>query len=143
MFPMVAENHARDESSSHLLMQALFLATLMCSCGAIFYFFFGEWVIRLFYGESYRGAGEILRYYGFAILPMTLVMVAEYFLIAKGRVVFAYLFMAIAPLQFLAVYWYHDTLLSVVGIMAATGVLLSGLGFGLLWRPFKQTFLNT
>lgn len=139
LFPMVAENNARNQGSAHLLIQALILAAVLCLSGAVFYYFFGEWLIRMFYGESYHEAGEVLRYYGFAILPMTLVMVAEYFLIAKGRVVFAYLFLAVAPLQLLAVYYYHPSLLSILITMAITGLVLSCVGFGLLWRAFRHS----
>jgi O-antigen/teichoic acid export membrane protein len=137
LYPMVAENHARNESSVHLLLQSLGLATVLCATGATFYFIFGDWMIQLLYGERYREAVEILRYYGFAILPMTVVMIVEHFLIAKGRVMFAYLFMIIAPLQLLTVYLYHETLLMIVGIMAIFGVLLVCVGAGLLWRSFK------
>jgi O-antigen/teichoic acid export membrane protein len=139
MFPMVAENHARNEESTHLLIQALLMAAFMCGCGAFFYYFFSDWIIRFFYGESYKGAGEVLRYYGFAILPMALIMVAEYFLIAKGRVIFAYLFLLFAPMQLLAVYYFHSTLLSIVAILAVTGGLLSCVGFGLLWQSFRTS----
>lgn len=137
LFPMVAENHARDEGSSHLLLQSLKLVFVLCGVGSIFYFFYGEWFIQLLYGERYRGAGELLQYFGFAIMPMALVTVAEYFMIAKGRIIFAYLFMIAAPLQILAVYLYHESLLMVIGIMAISGYLLAFVGFGLLWREFK------
>ncbi len=66
----------------------------------------------------------------------------EYFLITKGRVMFAYLFMIVAPLQVLAIYWYHDSLLMVVGMMAAFGVLLVRVGFGLLWHAFFKIGSN-
>jgi len=137
LFPMVAENHARDEASSHLLMQSLKLVFVLCGVGSLLYLFFGEWFVQLLYGERYRGAGDLLRYFGFAIMPMALVSVAEYFMIAKGRVLFAYLFMIVAPLQILAVYLHHESLLMVIGIMATSGVVLACVGFGLLWREFK------
>jgi O-antigen/teichoic acid export membrane protein len=137
LFPMVAENHARDEGSSRLLLQSLQLVLILCGIGSIFYFFYGEWVVQLLYGERYQGAGNLLQYYGFAIMPMALVMVAESFIIAKGRVMFAYLFMIAAPLQILAIYLHHESLLMVVGIMAASGYILAFAGFGLLWREFK------
>ena len=93
----------------------------------------------LLYGEDYRGAGEVLRYFGFAILPMGLVMVAEYFLIAKGRVLFAYLFFFMAPLQVLAIYLFHDSLQMVVAVMGASGVLLVFTGYGMLWRASRKS----
>uniref|UniRef100_UPI004048759A oligosaccharide flippase family protein n=1 Tax=Flavobacterium sp. TaxID=239 RepID=UPI004048759A len=137
LFPMVAENHARDEGSSHLLLQALRLVFIFCGAGSVFYLFYGEWFVQLLYGERYQGAGELLQYYGFAIMPLALVSVAEYFMIAKGRVMFAYIFMIAAPLQILAVYLYHESLLIVIGIIATSGLLVACVGFGLLWREFK------
>lgn len=134
LFPMAAENHARDESSTYLLFQAVGLTALLCGIGAVFYFLFGEVLIELLYGENYHGAGEILKYYGFAILPMAFVMVAEFFLIAKGRVLFAYLFLFTAPLQLGAIYLYHESLQMVVAVVWSSGLLLAFLGYGLLWR---------
>lgn len=138
LFPMVAENHAREEGSAHLLLQAVGLTALLCGAGAVFYYLFGEWIITFLYGESYRGAGAVLKYYGFAILPMGLVLVAENFLIAKGRVLFAYLFVVTAPLQLTAIYFYHGSLLMVVSVMGASGLLLAMTGYGVLWRAFKK-----
>ena len=137
LFPMVAENHARDEGSAHLLLQAVGLTALLCSVGAIFYYFVGEWIVSLLYGESYKGAGEVLKFYGIAILPMALIMVAEHFLIAKGRVLFAYLFTFAAPIQFVAIHFYHDSLLNIVAVMGASGLLLVLVGYGMLWRSFR------
>lgn len=138
LFPMVAENHARDRSSSHLLLQAVGLTALLCGAGAAFYFLFGEWIIDLLYGRSYQGAGEVLKYFGFAILPMAMVMVAEYFLIAKGKVLFAYLFAGIAPLQLIAIHFFHNSLNQVVAIMGASGLLLATIGYAMLWRAFRK-----
>jgi O-antigen/teichoic acid export membrane protein len=142
LFPMVAENNARDESSAHLLLQAVGLTALLCTVGALAYFVLGEWIIVLFYGEGYRGAGPILRYFGFAILPMALVLVAEHFLIAKGRVLFAYLFVVIAPLQLTAIYLWHPTLQAVLVVMGVSGLLLSLIGYGLLWRSFRKSIAS-
>jgi len=134
LFPMVAELHTRSESSLHLLLQAVGLTALLSGTGAIFYFMFGEAIIVLFFGEEYRTAGTILKFYGFAALPMALVMVVEHFLIAKGRVLFAYLFILILPLQLIAVYFYHSNLLMIVSIVGGSSLLVAILGFGLLFR---------
>jgi O-antigen/teichoic acid export membrane protein len=139
LFPMVAENHARDESSAHLLFQSVGLTALLCGAGAIFYFLFGEWIIVLLYGESYQGAGDVLKLFGFAIFPMALVMVAVNFYIAEGRVLFAYLFVFVAPLQLTAFYFYHESLQMVVAVMGASGLILALLGYGLLWRAFRKS----
>ncbi len=139
LFPMVAENHARSKSSANLLIQSVGLTILLSGAAAVFYFIFGEGIIELLYGKDYRGAGEVLKLYGFAILPMALVLVAEHFLIAKERVLFAYLFLLTAPLQLIAVYFFHDTLLMVVAVMGVCGSILVLLGYGLLGYEFLRS----
>jgi hypothetical protein len=70
---------------------------------------------------------------------MALVLVAERFLIAKGRVLFAYLFVLFAPLQLLAIHLFHDSLQMVVVVMGASGLLLVVLGYGLMWRVYRRS----
>ena len=111
---------------------------MLSGAGAVFYFLFGEGIVALLYGEHYRGAGEVLKFYGFAILPMALVLVAEHFLIAKGRVLFAYLFLFIAPLQLIAVHFFHDSMQMVLAVVGMSGLILALLGYGLLWSAYKR-----
>ena len=138
LFPMVAENHAKGTSSSNLMFQAVNITALLSLIGALFYYFFADYIILFLYGADYKDASIILKYFGFAILPMSLIMVAEYFLIAMGRVLFAYLFILFAPLQVIAIYFYHDTLLSVVKVLFFSGAILVLVGYGLLWSEFKN-----
>lgn len=139
LFPLVAHNHARDQASAHLLVQSVLLVAVTCGTAALVYWLLGDWIIALFYGPAYQGAGELLRWYGFAILPLTLIMVAEHFLIAKGRVLFAWLFLAIAPVQILAIALWHNKLWHVIAIIGVFGVLLAAIGYAVLWREFRGT----
>lgn len=132
MFPMVAENESRGLSSAHLFFNAMGLTAALSGAGALFYLFFADGIMPLLYGHKYQAATELLRYYGFAILPMTLVMVAEHFLIAKGRVIFAYIMMLAIPFVLLAAQAYHDRLIDMVYIIGACGWGLALVGFGVI-----------
>jgi len=138
LFPMVAENHASGKSSANLIFQAVGMTASLSLIGALFYYFFADSIIVLLYGADYKEAAHVLKYFGFAIIPMALIMVAEHFLIAMGRVLFAYLFMIIAPLQLIAIYYYHDTLIDIVTVLFISGIILAVSGYGLLWRAFKK-----
>lgn len=138
LYPMVAENHAKDQSSAHIMLQAVAVTATLCGLAALTYWLLGDWLITLLYGQTYAGAGELLRWYGFAMLPMTLVMVAEYFLIAKGRVLFAWLFLGMAPLQVLAIHLWHDQMWMVIAIMGVSGSVLVAIGYGMLWREYRR-----
>lgn len=139
LFPMAAENHARGRDSASLLLQAIGLTTVLCSIGSLFYFFCGESVVTLLYGESYSSAGKVLKYYGLAMFPMAIIMIVEHFLIANGRVLFAYLFVIIAPLQLIAIHFFHSSLLMIVLIVGLSGLLHMIVGAGLLWQDFQGT----
>lgn len=138
MFPMVAENDSREQSSAHLFFNALALTVGLSGAGALFYFFFADGIMSLLYGQKYQPAAELLRYYGFALLPMALVMVAEYFLIAKGRVIFAYVMMFVIPFVLLAAQAYHGRLMDMVYILGACGWGLALVGFGVIGIQYWQ-----
>jgi O-antigen/teichoic acid export membrane protein len=137
LFPMVSELKARGENGFRIFRQA-FIATIIC-CGAVstLYFFFSDFIINIFFGQRYDGAGNILKWYGFAILPMTLVLIAEHYLIAKGKVLFAWLFLAVAPLQILAIYFWHSQLLVVLLCMGIFGGLLALIGYLFMYLESK------
>lgn len=138
LYPMVAENHAKDQGSAHILLQAVAVTASLCGVAALAYWLLGEWLIALLYGQNYAGAGELLRWYGFAILPMALVIVAENFLIAKGRVLFAWLFLGMAPVQILAIYLWHGQLWQVIAIMGCCGAILVVIGYSMMWRDYRR-----
>ena len=73
LFPSVASNHANKVSSKKIIKEAhhfLFLITISIT---IFFYLFGEYIINLFYNEKYEFAGNILKYYGFAVAPLTFI----------------------------------------------------------------------
>lgn len=139
LFPMVAENDARSEGSAHLLVQAVLLVGTLSGCGTLLFLFFPDFLIHLFYGEAYAASAEVLRYFGFAMLPTAFVLVAEHFLIAKGRVLFVYLFVLVAPAQVIAVSIFHATLLDVVKVMIVCSSFLMLIGYSMLWREYRKS----
>jgi len=138
LFPMVAENHSQGKSSSHFLLQAVSITLIICGGAAIFYYLFSSQVVYMLYGESYQEASEILKYFGFAILPMSLILVAEHFLIAMGKVLFAYLILALTPLQIITIYFFHDSLIDIVIIVGIFGAIMTAIGYLVLYKALSM-----
>ncbi|MBT8579351.1 hypothetical protein G6646_00150 [Polynucleobacter paneuropaeus] len=134
LFPMVSESHARNESSRHIFQQAIIVTIIVCGGMSAIYWVFAERIIALFYDPSYFPAVDILKWYGLAIFPVSLVLVAEQFLIAKGKILFAWLFLLIAPIQLLAVYFWHSEIWMVILIMGISGLALAGIGYVMMFR---------
>jgi len=59
-------------------------------------------------------------------------------LIAQGKVLFAWLFFALAPLQLLAIFFWHQKVWIVLAILGAFGTLMIFIGYGLLWREYRR-----
>lgn len=138
LFPMVAKNHSDNVSSANLIRNAVMTTLVMCGSVALIYWLMGDWLISLFYGDRYMGSGQLLRWYGLAILPMSLVMVAEHFLIAQGRTLFCWLYLFILPFQFAAIWLWHRELWMVLLNIGISGAFLASLGYFLLFKEWYR-----
>lgn len=140
LFPFVAERQAKNERSGHLLMIVIVLTLLTCGFAALLYIFFANEIIDMFYGPEYADAADLLTWYGILILPMALVMVAQHFLIAKGRVAFSWVFLFFACFQVGAFAIWHDNLWTIIAILGIGGSLLCLVVYLLIW--FESGYLG-
>jgi O-antigen/teichoic acid export membrane protein len=124
LFPMTIEAHINQLKGTLLLKVALISTFLICGFIALIYSIFSHEIIYFIYGDAYSGAGHLLRWYGFAILPMALIVVFEHYLIAKGKIIFSGIFLIFGPLQIAAIYLWHDKLINVVFAIGTSGLLL-------------------
>lgn len=132
LFPQVVSNEVKGESSAPFFLKAMILSTAMCLLGATVYALYGDWILQIFYGSSYIEAGPLLGYYGFAVIPISLIMLGEQFLIAKGRTLFTWIFLIVAPLQFLAIQQWHSEIWMLILILGVSGLLIFLVGYGIL-----------
>jgi O-antigen/teichoic acid export membrane protein len=96
---------------------------------SILYFIFANEIINYLYGDRYLGAGNILRYYGFCIIPIALSFLIENYLIAIRKIMFVWIIAILSPIQFILIYKIYHTpneILSVTFIFGG-GILLSGI----------------
>lgn len=127
LFPLVSENTTKDISSFALLLKALGINLLLSGGGALFLFLFPSLITFLF-GSAFTEAQFIIKYIGFAFLPLSMINILFTFYLAKDR------FDCIIPLVITLVgglillYFFHETLQQVVGIFFIEG-LLGLLGF--------------
>ena len=142
LFPITAANHASNRSSTKVLLQAIVFTIFMCLSICVFYYIFGSQLVSFFYGDSYKGGGELLRVYGFAVLPMALVMLAEHYLIAMDRVLFVWLIIIMAPVQILAIHFLHDNLTQVILVMGLCGTMLVIAGYSIMYFGPRDKWSN-
>ncbi|MDA8454076.1 oligosaccharide flippase family protein [Acidovorax sp. GBBC 3334] len=122
LLPMAAAGSALKSNTGHLLAKAIALTLVMTVLGAGFYWFFAEQVTLLLFGEAYRDAGHILKWYGWAMVPVALIMVLEHYLLAQGKLLFAYLVFLGAPLLALGAWYFRGSPMNLVWVMLSAGV---------------------
>jgi len=72
MFPMVSEQHALNQSSRHVLVKSLAITLALSGAGAALFFLFSGRIMSILFGTRYAEANEVLKYYGIAMLPITI-----------------------------------------------------------------------
>ena len=139
LFPNIASNHANNISSKKIIREAHhFLFIITCSI-AIFFYFFGEYLVFLFYDEKYELAGNILKYYGLAAAPLTFIYFYEHILLAKNIILFSFLILIITPMMIMYFWYYGITSIN----MLLTNIFYFGaliLFVGYLFKFFKDVF---
>ena len=121
LFPMVA--NAGNEQLSLIAKKLFFITMAICLPACLIFFFMSEFVILIFYGENYLGAAHILKYYGFAMLPSSLMLVYEHYLIARGQVLFAFILLLLAPLQAYLILWWCNSEIDILIVMFSSGLI--------------------
>ena len=137
LLPMVAERHAKSEDSVQMVVQAALATLFLSAILSLVYYFFAQEIMQLLFQNKFVNGSQFLKYYGFAILPMAMVMVAEYFLIAMGKILFSWIFFIIAPFQILGVHYFHSDASSVILIVGLCCTIVMMIGYVLLWTDIK------
>ncbi|WCM92449.1 oligosaccharide flippase family protein [Acidovorax sp. NCPPB 2350] len=129
LLPMAAAGEALQQNTTHLLWKAIALTLVMTTAGALFYWIFAEQVIHLLFGSAFGESAGLLKWYGLAMVPVALIMVLEHYLIAQGKLLFAYLIFLATPLLVFASWYFSDHLIDLVRVMGlvASGILLMAL----------------
>lgn len=128
VFAEASKRIAEDKNISKLLFLTLSGTFITGLAGSMFFYIFSEEILNLFLGQKYSGASYFLSVYGFFIIPLSLILVAEHFLIAQNRYSFTWLLVLSAPFQFILIFFIGDTPLKVIGCISASSLLILTLG---------------
>lgn len=136
LFPMVSEGNSKRSGTASIFLSASAIALILCLFVSLVYWFFSVPILNLLFGAKYIDAAPILKWFGFVITPLSLVLIAEQYLIAKRKTLFCWLFLAALPIEFLAIHYWHSNLYSILYIVGSFGLVLLILGYLMMWRMY-------
>lgn len=117
LFPLVVQRHARNEKHNHLFFIAIGLVAISSLSITIFYYIFPEFSILLLLKQrAYLSIQAILWAFGiFMVLYSLLWLMTNYYLSMKKTQIFIPIIGG-AIFQAIALWFYHDTFLTVIFI---------------------------
>jgi O-antigen/teichoic acid export membrane protein len=139
LFPMVAAGESRSESTGFLLRQSLLTTLGICTAIAVGYAVCGNGIINVLYGDRYYDAGNILQWYGFAMIPLAAVGIIKHYSIARGRAIYPSLLCLVALAFAYSVWGVRPTLPEdLIMRVAVSGLImfLVGIGGSVVWKRF-------
>lgn len=129
LFPLMLEREAKQGQAFNPLLTALVMALLLCSGIVAAFMLFDEFIIQLLFGDKYSGSASLLGLYALSFTPFAIVYILEHVLIAKGRVMFAYIMILIAPIQLAAILLYDGLdARTLIYFMSAGGCAMLAVG---------------
>ena len=139
LFPNIVSNYNNNISSENIIREAHHFLIIITFTIAIFFYFFGEYLVTIFYNDKYEFAGNILKYYGLAVAPLTFIYFYEHILLAKNKILFSFLVLIITPMMIIY-FWYYsipslDNLLSSIFYFGSIILIL-----GYFFKFFKDVF---
>lgn len=138
LYPMVSELHAKNISSSNILLQGVVITLIMGLGASFIYYFFSDNIINIIYGNNYINASKYLKWYGFAILPMSIILILENFFIAKNQLVFSWIFILVSPFQVLAIYLFHNSIYNILISIFVCSLLVLLIGMIYIFILYKN-----
>ena len=140
LFPMVAENDAKGESSLTIMITGLLVTLCLSTCLALAYFFFGHEIIHFFYDDKFPLAGDLLSIYGLAMIPISIIYVFEHYMVAKGRILFVWILAFFAPLMIAIINLWHPNLESIIVTIFVCGSL--SIFVAVIWVVFELKLIT-
>jgi len=124
MFPMISERHANGGKYKNLLLLSLGLVGIICLFAISFYFLLPSFIIRIFYGQQYLSVAPFLGFFAVFLSLYTLCFLFVSFFLSIHKTKVVILPVTATILQIVFIYFFHQTILTVVLISIYITALL-------------------
>lgn len=138
LFPRVASQIARGLRPDRTLLKAAAAITLSTAALSLAYFTFGPWLVRLFFGDGYESAGDLLGGMALGMIAAGLLAIWLNLFLASRPWPFVVALSLVGALQVALLVTWARTPGAAVAVFALTAWLgaLAGAGLYLFWlRP--------
>lgn len=140
MFPLVAETHAINGNTFHLLRKSLLYCGMFALAGTIVFNLFPEFFIHLLFGEKYLDAAPLMLPSCLMVIPVVLNTILMNFSLAinKGKFIMCSMLIGCAA-DFLLIFgFFHSTVASILYTLTIIGIIVFAVNLFYLSRLRKK-----
>lgn len=121
------------------LINMLALTGIFCLIAAFLMSLFSDLIISLAFGKSYMAASEFLGWYSFIMIPWSLLIVLENYLIAHGKYFLTWIYFVGVLVGYVFISYFHMNTFTILGIFGFMGVIISLIGLIYVWIEFSPS----
>jgi len=138
MFPIVATQNKDFHASIHILIKTSFLALFFCGSLAFALWFLSPYIVSYFLGSDFEGLSDLVGPVSIAFLPLALILISEHYAIAMKKVVFAWVFIGLAPIQIITMMIFNDEIINLAICIGFFGFLSLIIGYGYIFIKIRN-----
>lgn len=138
MFPLVSQKQSKDREYKKILVYSFLVTFIFALFILLAYLVIPQSAINLLYGPAYQEAAGLLIWFGIFMSLFTLSSLIASIHLSIGNTKVAYFSLIAAILQIIAIWFYHDSLLTVIAISTVVTALL--LCFLLIYSSCKKDY---
>lgn len=137
-FPQMTEDSFQQNSKNNLFKKSILLSMIISAICVIFFYFFGEFLINFFFGERYLGSEKFLFIYSIALIPMSLLLILEHYIMAQGKTLIIWILILIAPLHIFVTYKFSENFYHIMFFTFAFSTLVLLIGLLILKKKYDS-----
>lgn len=127
MFPIISRRSSRGEGYNKIFIYSFLATLLLATAVLLIYWLLPKFIIVVLYGNSYLEASSLLVWFGIFITLFTLSSLLINFHLSLGHTRVVLIPIVAAILQIIAIWFYHDSLFTVIIISILISALLLGI----------------
>ncbi len=133
-FPQMSEDNYNKNFDNSLLKNSIFFSIFISVLSVIFFYIFGKSLIIFFFGKNYAGAEKYLFIYSLTLIPMSLILILEHYMMSKGKTFFIWILITITPLQVFIIYYFSESFYHIIFINFFFSSLIFLTGLFMLYK---------
>lgn len=120
-FSLYSEN--RLENSGRLLYKPIIFTFIFSLASILFFYFFNQKVINLFFGSKYQYAADFLKYYCLFVFPIGFVFILENYYVARKQYFYVWVLLLLVLFACTFIFFFHSEIYLIPIFFGISGLI--------------------